>query len=67
MHIQTLPRYYTDNFPKNKHISSFQLITLAILATRMHLHLWHADRNLRGSDALMVFPMSDVSSTGRTP
>jgi hypothetical protein len=27
------------------HVSSFQFIIHAILATRMHLHLWHADRN----------------------
>ncbi|OJA09455.1 hypothetical protein AZE42_02613 [Rhizopogon vesiculosus] len=51
----------------NGMFQDFQVVTLAILATRMHLHLWHADRNLRGSDALMVFPMSDVSSAGRTP
>jgi hypothetical protein len=44
---------------------SFQVIILAILATRMHLHLWHADRNLHGSDAVMLIPLSDVSSAGR--
>ncbi|OJA14767.1 hypothetical protein AZE42_06229 [Rhizopogon vesiculosus] len=30
---------------------SFQIIILAILATRMHLHLWRADRRIRGRPA----------------
>jgi hypothetical protein len=44
---------------------SFQIIILAILATRMHLHLWHADQTLHDSDAVMLIPLSDVSSAGR--
>jgi hypothetical protein len=31
---------------------SFQLIILAILATRMHLYLWHLDQHMRDSDNL---------------
>ncbi|KAG2130770.1 uncharacterized protein EDB93DRAFT_69368 [Suillus bovinus] len=42
----------------------FQFIVLAILATRMHLHLWHTDRHAHGSRALVFIPMSDISSTG---
>ncbi|OAX32042.1 hypothetical protein K503DRAFT_860508 [Rhizopogon vinicolor AM-OR11-026] len=42
-------------------LHNLQLIILAILATRMHLHLWHADRFLRGSDALMFIPMTTGS------
>jgi len=45
-------------------LQNFQIIILAILATRMHLHLWHADRRIRGSDGLMLIPLSDVSSAG---
>ncbi|KAG2744999.1 hypothetical protein P692DRAFT_201100369 [Suillus brevipes Sb2] len=42
----------------------FQFIVLAILATRMHLHLWHTDRRTYGSSALMCIPLSDISSAG---
>jgi len=50
----------------NSLFQNFQLIILAILATRMHLHLWHVDRHLRGSDGLMFIPLSEVSSAGPT-
>ncbi|KAG2144510.1 hypothetical protein DEU56DRAFT_206210 [Suillus clintonianus] len=42
----------------------FQFIILAILATRMHLHLWHADRRAHGSSGLVFIPLSDISSAG---
>ncbi|KAG1836132.1 hypothetical protein DFJ58DRAFT_190596 [Suillus subalutaceus] len=42
----------------------FQFIVLAILATRMHLHLWHTDRHAHGSSALVFIPLSDISSAG---
>ncbi|KAG2746817.1 hypothetical protein P692DRAFT_20738765 [Suillus brevipes Sb2] len=42
----------------------FQFIVLAILATRMHLHLWHTDQLAHGSSALVFIPLSDVSSAG---
>jgi hypothetical protein len=45
---------------------SFQIVILAILATRMHLHLWHIDRQIHGSDAHMLIPLTDMSSVGRT-
>lgn len=47
-------------------LQDFQLIVLAILATRMHLHLWHVDRQIHGSDAVMLIPLTDMSSEGRT-
>lgn len=50
----------------NGMLQDFQLIILAILATRMHLHLWHVDRQIHGSDALMHIPLTDVSSIGHT-
>jgi hypothetical protein len=53
-HLKTLPPMY-----------SFQVIILAILATRMHLHLWHSERRIHDS-ALSVIPLSDVSFAGHT-
>ncbi|OJA09441.1 hypothetical protein AZE42_02614 [Rhizopogon vesiculosus] len=46
-----------------------QFIVLAILATRMHLHLWHVDRYLRGrgTDIIVHIPMSDISSRPMVP
>ncbi|OAX31851.1 hypothetical protein K503DRAFT_870455 [Rhizopogon vinicolor AM-OR11-026] len=49
----------------NSLLQNFQIIMLAILATRMHLHLWHADRRICGSDSLMLIPLSDISSACR--
>ncbi|KAG1899683.1 uncharacterized protein F5891DRAFT_1189490 [Suillus fuscotomentosus] len=40
----------------------FEFMTLAILATRMHLHLWKTDRRGHGSGTLMHIPMSDAPS-----
>ncbi|KAG1895610.1 uncharacterized protein F5891DRAFT_654386 [Suillus fuscotomentosus] len=40
----------------------FEFMTLAILATRMHLHLWKTDRRGQGSGTLMHIPMSDAPS-----
>ncbi|KAG2355908.1 hypothetical protein BDR07DRAFT_1424780 [Suillus spraguei] len=34
---------------------------LAILATRMHLHLWHANRDAHSSDGLVRIQMSDMA------
>ncbi|KAG2139584.1 uncharacterized protein EDB93DRAFT_696502 [Suillus bovinus] len=42
-------------------LHDFQFIVLAILATRMHRHLWQMKHQTRGSDALMQIPMSDMS------
>jgi hypothetical protein len=40
-------------------------MVLVIVATRMHLHLWHTDQHLRGSEAPMIIPMSeDISYRG---
>ncbi|KAG1813847.1 uncharacterized protein BJ212DRAFT_1482205 [Suillus subaureus] len=44
----------------------FQVFILAILATRMHLHLWHIDRDVHGSDALIYVSMSDMSPADLT-
>ncbi|KAG2367128.1 hypothetical protein BDR07DRAFT_362956 [Suillus spraguei] len=44
-------------------LHNFQFVILAILATRMHLHLWQMNRHARGSSAFMRIPMSEMSST----
>ncbi|KAG2114351.1 uncharacterized protein F5147DRAFT_679188 [Suillus discolor] len=49
----------------NAMFQDFQLIILAILATRMHLHLWHVDRQIHSSGPMLI-PLTDVSSVGRT-
>ncbi|KAG2357619.1 hypothetical protein BDR07DRAFT_1490507 [Suillus spraguei] len=41
---------------------AFQFIILAILATRMHLHLWRTSRYTDGYDTFVHIPMSDMSS-----
>ncbi|KAG1837738.1 hypothetical protein C8R48DRAFT_782594 [Suillus tomentosus] len=51
-HIQS--PYYTT-------LQNFQVSILAILATRMHLHLWHLDQHMHSSDALIYISMSDMS------
>ncbi|KAG0701883.1 hypothetical protein DFH29DRAFT_533952 [Suillus ampliporus] len=47
-------------------LQDFQFVLLAILATRMHLHLWHIDRHAHSTDALVFIPMTDISSTAGT-
>ncbi|KAG2748767.1 hypothetical protein P692DRAFT_20535802 [Suillus brevipes Sb2] len=47
-------------------LEDLQAFILAILATRMHLHLWHIDRNVHGSEILVCMSMSDMSSADRT-
>ncbi|KAG1728334.1 hypothetical protein EDB19DRAFT_1913833 [Suillus lakei] len=41
-----------SNYAYHSFFEDLQFFLLAILATRMYLHLWHIDRNLHGSDAL---------------
>ncbi|KAJ8588166.1 hypothetical protein M405DRAFT_820153 [Rhizopogon salebrosus TDB-379] len=53
----------------NGMFQDLQFIVLAILATRMHLHLWNTDQHLRGlvTDTLVLVPMSDASSRRPAP
>ncbi|KAG1840620.1 hypothetical protein F4604DRAFT_1832120, partial [Suillus subluteus] len=37
-----------------------EIFILAILATRMHLHLWHIERRVNGSEALVCISVSDM-------
>ncbi|KAG2037904.1 hypothetical protein BDR03DRAFT_1010285 [Suillus americanus] len=46
----------------NSMFHDFQIMILAILATRMHRHLWQMSRHAHGSGALMYIPMSSVNS-----
>ncbi|KAG1810936.1 uncharacterized protein BJ212DRAFT_1302249 [Suillus subaureus] len=41
-------------------------VILAVLATRMHLHLWQISQRAHGSGALVYIPMSDLSSVNST-
>jgi hypothetical protein len=42
-------------------LHDFQFVILAVLATRMHLHLWQMGQHGRESDTFVCIPMSDVS------
>ncbi|KAG2341869.1 hypothetical protein BDR05DRAFT_964945 [Suillus weaverae] len=42
-------------------LEDMQVFILANLATRMHLDLWHIDRDVHGSDALEYISMSNLS------
>ncbi|KAG2068181.1 hypothetical protein BDR04DRAFT_787217 [Suillus decipiens] len=44
----------------------FEVLILAILATRMHLDLWQTNRRTRSSSVVVDIPMSDVSSVNVT-
>jgi hypothetical protein len=44
----------------------FQFMILAILATRMHLHLWQVNRHAHRSGALARILISDLSSVNST-
>ncbi|KAG2110021.1 hypothetical protein BD769DRAFT_95826 [Suillus cothurnatus] len=57
-------RFPTDNDPKT-HTYSFEVVILVILATRMHLHLWHMDQHVNGSDFVVWISMSDRSPADR--
>ncbi|KAG2122394.1 hypothetical protein BD769DRAFT_1777197 [Suillus cothurnatus] len=44
----------------------FQVMILAILATRMHLHLWQMNQHAYRSDALVRIPISEMSAVNST-
>ncbi|KAG2143406.1 uncharacterized protein EDB93DRAFT_1155994 [Suillus bovinus] len=47
-------------------LEDLEAFILAILATRMHLYLWHVDRHVHGSQILACISMSDMTSTVTT-
>lgn len=48
----------------NSMFEDLQIVILAILATCMHLRLWHIDQHIHDSDSLMHIPLSDASPAG---
>ncbi|KAG1884028.1 hypothetical protein F4604DRAFT_1952541 [Suillus subluteus] len=50
----------------NSMFYDFQIMILAILATRMHRYLWQMNRHAHDSGALMCIPMSNMSSVNST-
>ncbi|KAG1809172.1 uncharacterized protein BJ212DRAFT_620048 [Suillus subaureus] len=55
-----LPLLLGDMFAVYSAIEAFQILILAILATRMHLHLWHAEQYVNGSEGLVYISLSDM-------
>ncbi|KAG2132934.1 uncharacterized protein EDB93DRAFT_1175465 [Suillus bovinus] len=47
-------------------LEDLQVCILRILATRMHLHLWHTHQHMHDSDALICTSMFDLSPTDST-
>ncbi|KAG2067975.1 hypothetical protein BDR04DRAFT_1104181 [Suillus decipiens] len=47
-------------------LEGLQILVLAILATRMHLHLWYTEQHVDGSEALVYIPMSDMPPANYT-
>ncbi|KAG2355428.1 hypothetical protein BDR07DRAFT_1493213 [Suillus spraguei] len=49
--------------PYHAFLEDFEVFILAILATRMHLHLWRIDHPVHDFDAPIYIPMSNMSPT----
>ncbi|KAG2079167.1 hypothetical protein BDR04DRAFT_23420 [Suillus decipiens] len=47
-------------------LEGLQIFILAILATRMHLHLWHTERHVDGSKALVCISIADMPPADTT-
>ncbi|KAG2067964.1 hypothetical protein BDR04DRAFT_821438 [Suillus decipiens] len=61
-----LPILLLDEYPVYSSIEGLQNFILAILATRMHLRLWHTERDVNSSEALVCISMSDMSPANYT-
>ncbi|KAG1824066.1 hypothetical protein DFJ58DRAFT_751298 [Suillus subalutaceus] len=55
-----VPVIFPDS-PYHSFLEDFEVFILAILATRMHLRLWHIDNTKHDGDALLYISMSDMS------
>ncbi|KAG1808702.1 uncharacterized protein BJ212DRAFT_1484945 [Suillus subaureus] len=55
-----LPILLLDMYSVYSSFQVLQIFILAILATRMHLHLWHAERHVDGSKAIVWISMSNM-------
>ncbi|KAG2067969.1 hypothetical protein BDR04DRAFT_1233063 [Suillus decipiens] len=60
------PILVLDEYLVYSSLEGLQIFILAILATRMHLHLWHAERHVHGSEALGCISISDMSPADYT-
>ncbi|KAG1836966.1 hypothetical protein DFJ58DRAFT_816984 [Suillus subalutaceus] len=57
-----LPILLLDMYAVYSALQALQIFILAILATRMHLHLWHAERRVDGPVAPVCISLSDIPS-----
>jgi len=55
-----VPLIFPDS-PYHSFLEDFEVFILAILATRMHLRLWHIDNTEHDYDALVYISMSNMS------
>ncbi|KAG1840623.1 hypothetical protein F4604DRAFT_434934 [Suillus subluteus] len=60
-----LPILRLDMYFAFSSLVCFEVFILAILATRMHLHLWHIERHVNGSEALVCISVSDMPPVDR--
>ncbi|KAG1847181.1 hypothetical protein DFJ58DRAFT_730275 [Suillus subalutaceus] len=61
-----MPMQFSHVRAYNSVFEHLQVFILAILATRMHLHLWHSDRHVHGSDTLVYVSKSNMPPTDCT-
>ncbi|KAG1721000.1 hypothetical protein EDB19DRAFT_1962723 [Suillus lakei] len=59
--VNVLMPILTSNSIYHAFFEHFQVFSLAILATRMHLYLWDIDQHAHSSDAVVCISMSDMS------
>jgi len=59
MDLQLCCKFLLTTSPE--HTYSFDIFILAILATRMHLHLWHMDQQMNGPDIVVWISMLETS------
>ncbi|KAG2124040.1 hypothetical protein DEU56DRAFT_40618 [Suillus clintonianus] len=60
-----VPMLFSDS-AYHSFLEDLEVYILAILATRMHLHLWHIGRSMLDSDTLVWISLSDISPAHRT-
>lgn len=61
------PILLSDGYSVSFSLEGLQIFVLAILATRMHLYLWHTELHVDDSEALVYISMSDMSPANCTP
>ncbi|KAG2356029.1 hypothetical protein BDR07DRAFT_1424500 [Suillus spraguei] len=61
-----LPLLLADGYSLYFSLEGLQIFILAILATRMHLHLWHSEGHVNGSKTLVCTSMSEMLPANHT-